>query len=433
MRSRLRFALLSALLVLLRATSAFAAQDSDPLPVIRVDNGPNVAAQMRKHYVVLVSIDGFRYDYAKKFNAVNLLSFSKHGASAPGGMIPSYPSVTFPNHYTLVTGLYPEHHGIVAMNFYDPQRRQFYAFSNSANARDGSWYGGTPIWALAEQQGMRTACFFWPGSEAEIQGKRPSYYLNFNDKLPEDRRVDEILSWLTLPPERRPHLITLYLSDVDHAGHSFGPESVQTREAVAHVDQIFGRLMKGLGKAHLPVDVIVVSDHGMEQEVGPFINLDQFADLSGFQTSGALLYPPSEAAAQKAFAELNNANEKFHVYRRANMPPALHYDSNPRIGDPVVVPTGPYAIRAHPRTASNDRPPNAGVHGYDAASMFSMRASFFAAGPDIRSGVRVAPFENTALFPLLEQLLGLDPIPVDGDIGKLLPVLKHRGTQHGPS
>ncbi|HMF75386.1 MAG TPA: ectonucleotide pyrophosphatase/phosphodiesterase, partial [Bryobacteraceae bacterium] len=194
----------------------------EPLPVIKVEHGPNSPAQQAKHYVILVSFDGYRYDYARKYGAANLLDLASRGASAPNGMTPSYPSITFPNHYSLVTGLYPEHHGIVAMSFYDPIRKQTYSYNNPATFPDGSWYGGTPLWVLAEKQGMRTACFFWPGSEAEIQGMRPSYYLNYNESLRGEKRVDQVLEWLRLPPEQRPHFITLYFSEVDHAGHLFG-------------------------------------------------------------------------------------------------------------------------------------------------------------------------------------------------------------------
>src|SRR5882672_5074149 len=164
-------------------------------PVIAVDHGPNALLQQQKHYVVMVSLDGFRYDYAKKYGAKHLLALAAQGVSAPDGMIPSYPSVTFPNHYTLVTGLYPEHHGIVAMTFYDPERKERYAFNDPKTDSDGSWYGGVPLWSLAEKQGMRSACFFWPGSEAEIAGERPSYYLHFDDKFPDEKRIDQIIAW----------------------------------------------------------------------------------------------------------------------------------------------------------------------------------------------------------------------------------------------
>lgn len=397
--------------------------------VIKVDHGPNSAAQQAKHYVLLVSLDGYRYDYADKFGAANLQALEARGVSAPKGMTPSYPSVTFPNHYSLVTGLYPEHHGIVAMSFFDPIRKQTYSYNNPATDADGSWYGGTPLWVLAEKQGMRTACFFWPGSEAEIQGTRPSYYVKYEDALAGEKRVDQVLDWLRLPPEQRPHFVTLYFSEVDHAGHIFGPDSDETRAAVLHVDSLLARLESGLKDLALPVDLIVVSDHGMEKEQGGWINLNQYADLSGFTTAGALLYAPSEAAAQKAYESLKGASDKFRVYRRLDMPFSLHYDADPREGDPIVVPTGPYAIRAVPRSATADRPPNLGVHGYDPQSMPLMNALFAAEGPDIQPGVRLPPFPNISVFPLVERLLGLERIPVDGDIEPLASVLRSGAAQ----
>jgi predicted AlkP superfamily pyrophosphatase or phosphodiesterase len=262
------------------------AQTPQPTPVITVDNGPNALVQEQKHYVVLVSLDGFRYDYAKKYGATHLLALAKQGASAPDGMIPSYPSLTFPNHYTLVTGLYPEHHGIVANSFYDEQRKERYSYTDAKTNSDGTWYGGTPLWVLAEQQGMRSACFFWPGSEAAIQNVRPSYYLHFDNKFPDEQRIDQVIAWLKLPEDKRPHLITLYYSNVDHAGHEYGPGSPQVAEAVKQVDVLIGKLHASLDALHMPIDLIVLSDHGMAKEEGTWIDLDQYTDLSNFTTVG---------------------------------------------------------------------------------------------------------------------------------------------------
>ena len=178
-------------------------------------------------------------------------------------MIPAYPSVTFPNHYTIVTGLYPEHHGIVANNFYDPIRKEQFSYRDPKTVLDGSWFGGTPLWVLAEEQGMRAASFFWQGSETEIRGKRPSYYLAFDDKFPDEKRVEQIVAWLQLPPEQRPHFITLYYSNVDHAGHTYGADAPETAAAVRHVDDMIGKLVEGIKMLGLPVDLIVVADHGL--------------------------------------------------------------------------------------------------------------------------------------------------------------------------
>jgi len=393
--------------------------------VIEVANGPNAAAQRAKPYVVLVSLDGFRYDYVKKYSAPNIAGMAARGASAPDGMIPSYPSVTFPNHLTLITGLYPEHHGIVANIFYDPARQQRYAYSDSAAVQDGSWYSGVPLWSLAEQNGMRSACYFWPGSEAEIAGKRPSYYLKFDPLVPNDQRIEQVLAWLRLPAEQRPHFITLYMAEVDGAGHEFGPDSPETADAVKFVDAEIGKLIAGLDALHLPIDLIVVADHGMETTRGNWINLDQFADLSHFKTEGPLMYAPNEAEAAKAFQSLKGASDKFSVYRRADVPAELHYNSNEREGDPVVIATGPYPIRAHtPAPGEPDRPPAVGQHGYDPRLLPTMKALFVASGPDIRAGITVAPFENVNVYPLIAKILDLPAGKIDGDVNVLQIILK---------
>jgi predicted AlkP superfamily pyrophosphatase or phosphodiesterase len=398
------------------------ASAQDPTPVIKVPNPPNATAQQGKNYVVLVSLDGFRYDYPRKYGAPHLQALGKKGVSAPEGMLPSYPSLTFPNHYTIVTGLYPEHHGIVGNSFWDPTRDETYVYTQPKFSSDGSWYGGTPLWVLAEQQGMRSACLFWPGSEAEIQGKRPSYYLHFDDKLDDEKRTDQIVAWLKLPPELRPHFITLYYANVDHAGHTYGPDSDEVRAAVHHLDDMIGKLDSKLAVLHLPIDLIVVADHGMVALTDTVI-LAADADLKNFHTDGSLLYAPSDADAEKAYEQFTaHPDPHFAVYRRADVPASLHYDSNPREGDPVIVPTGPFAIRVH-AASENAKAPHGG-HGFDPRTMPQMKAIFFAAGPDIHSGVQLKPFENVNIYPFIAAILRLDAPAVDGKLGVLQPALK---------
>jgi len=403
-------------------TGAIQGQQLDP--VLTANNPFNSVATQAKPYVVMVSLDGFRYDYAKKYDARHLLALAKDGASAPEGMVPAFPSVTFPNHFTLATGLYPEHHGIVANSFYDPARKQRYSSSDPATVTDGSWYGGTPLWVLAEQQGMRSACFFWPGSEAAIQGVRPSYYVAFDNKYPDEKRIDQVVAWLRLPAEQRPHFITLYYFQPDHNGHEFGPDSPEVRDAVHHVDELVGKLKAQLDALHLPIDLIVLADHGMEKAQGTWIDLDQFADLANFQTDGSLLYPNSEADAEHAYNQLKKADSRFVVYRLKNVPAALHFNQNPRAGDPVVIPTGPYLIRAHgPYAVASARPAPVGMHGYDPSTMKTMRAIFYVIGPDIRPGATVKPFENVNVYPLVAHILGLDPPKMDGSLNVLSGIL----------
>jgi alkaline phosphatase D len=412
------------LLQLLLAVSIFVASAvtaQQITPVITVDNPPNTLAQQAKHYVILVSLDGFRYDYPAKYGAPHLLAMAKDGASAPDGMLPSYPSLTFPNHLSIATGLYPEHHGIVANSFFDPSRTpeqgQTYVYTQSKTNGDGSWYGGTPLWVLAEQQGMRSACFFWPGSEAEIQGKRPSYYLKFDNKLDDAKRVDQVIAWLGLPPEQRPHFITLYYSNVDHAGHEYGPDSDEVRAAVHHVDDMIGDLQTKLAALKLPVDLIVLADHGMVTLKGDPIDLSTFADLSGVHTEGSLIYAKDDAEAERIYQQFKaHPDPRFSVYRRADVPEHLHFNSNPREGDPVVVPNGPYTLRTKPLPAGASMSGTLhGGHGFDPSTMPEMKAIFFANGPDIKHGVKLPPFENVNIYPFIAELLNLRAPIGDGN------------------
>lgn len=412
------------LLVGASVAGACSAQQTVPAgddSVILAANPPNLKAQQAKHYVIMVSLDGFRYDYAQKFGAPHLMEMARDGASTPQGMLPSYPSVTFPNHYTLVTGLRPEHHGIVAMEFMDPARDlEEYRYSWKTG-QDGTWYQGVPIWVLAEQQGMRSASFFWPGSEAAIQGVRPTFYLHFDDKYDDARRVDQIAAWLKLPEAERPHMITLYYSNVDHAGHDFGPDSQETRDAVHHVDQMIGLLRDRIKESGLPVDLIVTADHGMIRTDRVPVVLDQFADLSRFKSTGTHLYAPAEADAEKAFEEFRaHPNPKFEVYRRLDVPKELHYDASAREGDPVVVPKGPYPLYVH----APKKQPNVGSHGFNPHTIPEMKAIFYAEGPDIRAGVKLPSFENVDVYSLVARLLGLDTPPTDGSLRSLMPALK---------
>jgi predicted AlkP superfamily pyrophosphatase or phosphodiesterase len=425
-----RYAALALALAIAGPMPAPSQQPTSALPVLHVDNGPNSTAALKAHYVVLVSLDGFRWDYAKRFGARHLLALGKQGVWAPEGMIPSYPSLTFPNHYAIVTGLYPEHNGLVANEFYDAVKNAHYGIHDSAAVTDGSWYGGVPLWSLAESQGVRSACFFWPGSEAKIAGFRPTYYLRFDDKIDGEARIAQVLEWLRLPEAGRPHLITLYYSEPDHSGHQFGPEAPETRAAALKVDDLIGKLKAGLDATHLPINLVVVSDHGMARTEGGWVTLDQFTDLAGFETAGPLLYGKTEEDRTRVYNQLKKASEKFVVYRLKDVPAGLNYNQNARDGDPVVLATGPYSIRAHgPPAGAEDRPPSAGMHGFDPRKMPEMKASFFAAGPDIVSGKTVAQFENVNLYPWLAHLLGIEAPKSDGSLNILAGTLRDGGNE----
>jgi predicted AlkP superfamily pyrophosphatase or phosphodiesterase len=406
------------------------------LPLIHVDHGPNSAQAQSRHYVVLVSLDGFRWDYAMRDKATHLLALGRQGVWAPEGMLPSYPSLTFPNHFTIVTGLYPEHHGLVGNSFYDPARNARYGISDAKTVTDGTWYSGTPLWSLAESQGMRTACLFWPGSEAEIAGFRPTWYAQFDktEVTPavQQARIDNAVALLRLPAADRPHFITIYYSEPDHEGHELGPDAPETHAAIAKMDTLIGELKSALDATGLPIDLVVVSDHGMVRVETPWITLDQFADLTGFETSGPLLYGKTEEDRSRVYNLLKKASPQFVVYRLKNVPSNLNFSQNPREGDPVVIATGPFAIRAHgPADGKPDKAPTVGMHGFDPHKIKEMKASFFAAGPDIVEGATVAPFENVNIFPWLAHILGLTPTKNDGSLNVLAGTLRDGGAEPG--
>jgi predicted AlkP superfamily pyrophosphatase or phosphodiesterase len=418
----LTLAALAVLPIVLHAQhTAYGSLPQQPNMEVIADETPNDAHAMKQHYVVLVSLDGFRYDYPKEHGAPHMQDMMKIGATAPEGMIPSYPSLTFPNHWTLVTGLLPEHHGIVRNNFYDPVRKENYSYTDATKSSDGTWYGGVPLWSLAEQQGMRAATFLWPGSEATVAGHRPDDYVKFQDYMDGHVGVDQVITWLKLPAAKRPHFMTLYIAETDHMGHWYGPDSVEEREAVHIVDALMGELRARLDATGLPVDLVIVSDHGMTMSDNNWIQFDEYADLANVKTQDWLMYPETEAEKQRIYEEFQaHPDPRFKVYRQKDVPEHLHYTGNPRIGDPVAVVDAPYIAHVHKGTVRTD----AADHGYDPSKFPEMKAFFLATGPDIRRGVTVDSFPNVDIYSFIARLLDLKTPPNDGELGPLKRVLK---------
>ena len=371
----------------------------------------NAPTQRHKPYVLLIGLDGFRFDYAERYGAKNLLALRARGASA-GALIPSYPSLTFPNFYTLATGLSPERHGIVGNRFWDPERKQEFYFRNDQS--DGSWYGGTPIWVLAEQQGMRTAAYFWPGTSAPIQGTLPTFFHEYNPAITREERIRQVLEWFHLPQERRPHLVIAYFSEVDSAGHQHGPDSLETQRAVEELDRSLGQLWKGLERVQPAVNVVVVSDHGM-MACGPFVDITEHADFSRFKvvndTVHVMLYSADHTLVERTYRALRGRSNLYQVWRRNETPAHLRFRRNRRIGDLVIMSNGPHLLSVR----SGSRPPDParsgpkGMHGWDPKRFPLMQGIFYATGPQIRPGVRLPAIRATDVFPLLSSLLDLTP------------------------
>lgn len=383
-------------------------------------------AEPPRPYVLLVSLDGFRYDYVDLYGAPNLKRLGAQGVRAKA-LIPVYPSSTFPNHYSIVTGLYPEHHGIVDNFFFDPQRNRRYQYSAPETGRNGSWYGGTPLWVLAEQQGVRTATFFWPASDSAIQGVRPSEYRVYDDSVPNAERVRQVLAWFAKPEQERPHFVTLYFSDADTAGHRYGPSAVETERAVAELDETIGSLLRGLESSGVPVNVFIVSDHGM-LEAQATVSIGTAADFVGFEIapdggSQIMLYSADQARVRNLTARLRARDPRYTAYLREETPPSLHYRDNWRIGDIVVMAAAPVILTIDGLTATT---PSRGAHGYDPRRFPQMQGVFYARGPDLKSGIVLEPFENVDIYPLIAHLLRLKPRDALDASEALLSILKNQ-------
>lgn len=402
---------------------------SDTAQVI-IPNRINSLEAQAKPYVIMLSADGFRYDYASKYNAQNLLRYGREGVRAKA-MIPSYPSITFPNHWSLITGLYPSHHGLVDNFFYDYERKEKYAMNNKQNAEDGSWYGGIPLWALAEKQGTISASLQWVGSASDAGGMRPTYYYPYHEKFKPAEKVDKVIDWLKLPVEKRPHFISLYFPEVDGAGHHFGPESKQTQNAVHLIDDAIGSLVQQVNDLGLAnVNFIFVSDHGMIDVDGKnpleipkiLLNNKRF-DVYNSQTL-LRVYVKNPKEVRFVFSELKqNKTDNYDVYLDKKLPKYLHFatrdDRYSRIGQILLIP------KATKVFLEDGQKTSAGKHGYDPKMVPEMKATFFAWGSDFKHHLIIDEFENVNVYPLVAEILDLKiDQKLDGKLKILKPILK---------
>jgi predicted AlkP superfamily pyrophosphatase or phosphodiesterase len=377
--------------------------------------------------LILVSLDGFRPDYTARYGAPNLARLAEAGVHAPQGMIPVFPSKTFPNHYSIVTGLYPEHHGIVSNTIYDPERDAWFRIGDAEAIADPHWWGGEPIWVTAQRQGLRSATFFWVGSEAPVRGVQPTYWKPYDGSIPGAERVDQVLRWLDLPAHERPHLITLYFSAVDSAGHRHGPDSVEVARAVQRVDAHLGRLIQGLEARGLAerVNLVVLSDHGMAATSSEqVIVLDDYLDLSEIrivERSPVLMLHPRPGKLGRVLRALDGAHPHLAIYSKEQLPARLHFGDHPRIPPVIGLADEGWTIRSSRRKDSASEA-QLGTHGYD-GSLRSMRALFVASGPSFQKRLEIEPFENIQLYELFCALLGVEAAPNDGELDVLRRVL----------
>jgi predicted AlkP superfamily pyrophosphatase or phosphodiesterase len=371
---------------------------------------------------VLISIDGWRYDYFERFKPPTLSRLAGSGVRAKG-LIPQFPSKTFPNHYTLVTGLRPANHGIVSNNMVAPDIKGRFAMSNREVLADPRWWGGEPIWNTVEGQGKVAAAMFWPGSETLIKGHQPTYWARFDDALPHATRVGRVLEWLRLPEGKRPAFLTLYFSDVDTAGHIMGPGSEEVREGALRVDRSIGELVSGVEAAGLNdrVNYLVVSDHGMA-ELSPdrMIVLDDYVDpatVDVIDWAPVLALSPKNGNVDGLYEGLKGRHPFLDVYRNAEIPKGYGLAHHPRVPPVVGIAREGWYITSRREMAGWNEPGRrtpGGAHGYDARTK-SMQGLFIASGPRLRSGPVVEPFENIHVYELMCALLNIAPAMNDGD------------------
>jgi predicted AlkP superfamily pyrophosphatase or phosphodiesterase len=384
-----------------------------------------------KPTVILISLDGFRYDYIDKFNTPALKELAKDGVRAKW-MIPSFPTKTFPNHYAIVTGLYPAHNGIIENNIYD--FGTVFTISKREEVQNPRWWLGEPVWVTAEKQGQIAGSYFFVGSEAPIEGKRPTFWRTYNAGVPPQMRVDTALSWLDLPVEKRPTMITLYFSDTDDAGHAFSPDAEETKYAALNADSYIERLMNGLKarKIDKKVNVIIVSDHGMaavDQRHTTFLDDSFNFDLAEriLWTNEIVQIFPKAGKDDEIYSKINKLDHAA-CWKKAEIPERLHYRDSPRIAPIVCSSEEGWMTTSRKRYEDSikdveDITSLRGAHGYDNRYQ-SMQATFIAHGASFKKGYLAEPFENIQVYNLICHILSLKPAPNDGNLDMVRGMLK---------
>jgi len=398
--------------------AAFAQVDTTMQKVIA--GRKNSPGQQHKPYVVLICSDAFRWDYAEKYQAKNLLKFSAEGVRAES-MYPSFPASTHANHFALVSGLYPSHSGIVGNDFYDPARKEMFKPS------DGSWFGEEPIWVTAEKQKMLTASFWYIDTEPAVKGTHLTYiykHLKNQEALGEER-AKTLKDWLSLPEEQRPHFIACYFPDADHTGHTYGPNSPETAKAVAFIDDAVGKMVEAAKSTGVPVNFIFVSDHGMMEidrqhhlHVPASIDKDKFVIVS--QGNYVMLHAKNSADIVPMYEKLKAEKVPgYDVVLKKDLPAIWKFgpkdDKYNRVGDILLVAEYPKVF-----TENN----TVGAHGFDAHEHADVRATFFAWGPAFKTHLQIRPFDNVEVYDVMTQILGIKGLPNDGTGALAKEILK---------
>jgi predicted AlkP superfamily pyrophosphatase or phosphodiesterase len=379
-------------------------------------------------YLILVSFDGFRWDYASKELTPNLNLIEEKGVKALS-LKPSFPSNTFPNHISIVTGLYPQNHSIISNSFYDKYFEEHYSIGDTAAVRNPKWYKGEMIWETARRQGLITASYFWPGSEMNLEYRRPNYFENYDHNRDYFVRVNGVLDWLKLPIDKRPRFITLYFDLTDTYGHKFGPLSEETNKAVHHLDSVLGFLISGLKQLNLTdsVNLIIVSDHGMTNvNSKKVINIEEIIGsekIKIFGKGSSMHLFGNKEDLEEAYLKLVKNQNNYRVYRRAEIPEYFNFRHNSLIGDIFILADMGWSLTTN-KDIKKDDEYSGGNHGFD-NNHIDMHGIFYATGPSFKKGYKFGTFENVHIYPLICKLLNIIPNQsIDGNIKEIEFILK---------
>lgn len=367
----------------------------------------------QSNYTILVSFDGFRWDYANRGITPNLDFIKQNGVSAIS-LKPCFPSKTFPNHYSIVTGMYPENHGIIANYFIDPVNGETYRIGDTSAVRNPKWYKGEAIWETAKRQGVITASYFWPGSEVNLDYRRPTYYEKYEHKRDYNERVNGVLDWLKLPINERPKFITLYFDATDTYGHKFGTSSIELNNSIMGLDSLIKNLFEGLKEINLfdSTNIIIVSDHGMiDISDERIINVDEILGTSNakFYDYGPVMYvSPDENDFENTYRKLKSAENHFRVYKRNEIPGYFHFSKNFLITKIIIIADPGWSLMTNKELNRYENMKVGGNHGYDNNAL-EMHGIFYAIGPDFKKGFSTGTINNIDIYPLLAKLLRIFP------------------------
>jgi len=377
----------------------------------------------RDNYTVIISLDGLRWDYLDTYDVPFLNQLAREGVKAV--MQPSFPSKTFPNHYTLATGLTPDHHGVIANTFWDRERGVEFSLGNKETRADGRYYGGDPVWLTAKHQGVKTAAVFWVGSDVAVNGEHPTYWRDYQtQQLDYPDRVAEIIRLLKLPEQDRPHLVMAYFEEPDRSGHNYGPMNRMTRRALEEIDLLLSNLWARIQLLPIAdkVNFIVTGDHGMTS-VDPkrFVDIDDVLPKHWYERFcndyPTLIYASAPQYIDSICDALQGVDH-IRAWKKADIPAYLGYGTNKNMGDVVVLPDVGWLFADKPSKKQR------GSHGFDHTAA-DMQVGFRAIGPDFKVGYEKPDrFRNVCVYPLLCYLLGVTPSPNDGSLDEVRDLLR---------